>query len=515
MKKIIFVFASFLGLISIQANAQTPDNTFGLNGRVIAPENGAVRAMALQSDGKLVTAGIGYTATDLHFQLLRFNSDGSLDNGFGTGGTVMTTISFLSEARAVIIQPDGKILVGGIYHTGDFANIYHLVLARYNANGTLDNTFGTNGLAMPEPAFSDELTDMVLQPDGKIVVGGAIPNNPPTGMESFMVARFNSNGTLDNSFGTAGITVTELNQGSKIVDLSLLPDGKILAGGNSGIYEEPAIDDYMDMTLARYTSQGLLDSTFGTNGIVTTNVVPGQPDFLHAALVQPDGKIVAAGSYGNSHYLVRYQSNGSIDNSFGTNGKLVRESMPGTLSMARRSNGNLVTAVHTIRNATSDFMVHGYTLNGAVDPAFGTNGSVITDLATAVPELRDDLSQCIMMQPDGKMVVGGSSNGQPALVRYTLDNGTGISNPALNTANIRVYPNPVENVLNLYNDETNGAINIILSVTDLSGRQILKTDARLNKGANTFTLPNLAAGNYILSVTTGEGKKLKQKITKK
>jgi uncharacterized delta-60 repeat protein len=513
MKTLIFLFMSTLCLSLHPAWAQTLDNSFGMNGRVTTPVQGVIKAIAAQSDGKLVAAGYSSGNNQNHIQLIRYNNDGSLDNGFGTGGLVSTEVSFYSSAEAVIIQPDGKILIGGTYHTGDFANIYHLLVARYLPNGTLDNTFGTNGLAMPEPGFSEELTDMVLQQDGKIVVGGGFSDDISMGLQSFMVARFNANGSLDQSFGTSGITVTAINTTSQIVDIALQADGKIIAAGRSGLYD-PNVDDYMDFTLARYTSQGLPDATFGTNGIVKTNVINSAPDILQSMILQPDGKIVAAGSYGSKHYMVRYIDNGSLDSPFGTNGIAVHTGIPARLHLARRSNGKLITAGAMVDDeGNSDFLLNGYLDNGTTDNSFGGNGTLRTDFPTAIPEGSEDYSNCIIVLNDGKFVLAGSADGRPALARYTTNDPTSVKTTNLTEDNITIFPNPATQTLNIKWSGESKTLHTQLSLLNILGQSMYNVPLLLKTGNNKVNIPNLAAGNYILCITTDEGERLTRKIT--
>jgi uncharacterized delta-60 repeat protein len=513
MKRIIIL----LILLSIlhTASAQVLDNTFGTNGLVMTtPQIGEAIALARQSDGKIVTAGRVIGDATHQFEIIRYNNDGSLDNGFGINGIVITQVSFLSTATAVAIQPDGKIVAAGTYHTGDFANIYHMVVARYHANGSIDSTFGTDGLAMPEPGFSEEINDMVLQPDGKIIVAGAIANDM-SGAESFMLARFNSNGTLDSGFGTSGVTTTFVNITSEIVGLELLPDGKIIAAGRQSPYDDPPVPDHTNFAIARYMPQGTLDNTFGTNGIVGTDVVTGAPDILQSMIVQPDGKIVAAGSSGNNHCLVRYQSDGSLDNTFGTSGKVIRPGPPAVLHLARSNNGKLITAGTMIDMVISaDFMLNGYLQNGAVDTGFGLNGTVLTNFPTVIPEGANDLSNCILVTPDDKIVVAGSSDMHVALARYNFDDETSANSPQLYELEIEIAPNPFQNAITLNWKGSDKIMNGELYLVNMLGQKVFSRTVIFKKGNNKVEVPNLVSGNYILIVTADNGKNLFRKITK-
>jgi uncharacterized delta-60 repeat protein len=513
MKRIIILLV-LLPILNT-ASAQVLDNSFGTNGLVVTtPQIGEVIALARQADGKIVTAGRVIGDATHQFEIIRYNNDGNLDNGFGIGGIVITYVSFLSTATAIAIQPDGKIVVAGTYHTGDFANIYHMAVARYHVDGSIDSTFGTDGLVMPEVGFSEEINDMALQPDGKIIVAGAIANDL-SGAESFMLVRFNSNGTLDSGFGTSGVTTTSVNISSEIVGIELLPNGKIIAAGREGPYDDPPTPDYVNFAIARYTTQGILDNSFGTNGLVVTDVAAGAPDVLQSMIVQPDGKIVAAGSSGNNQCLVRYQNDGSLDNTFGTSGKVIRPGPPAVLHLALRNNGKLITAgTMTGMVGSADFMLNGYLPNGAVDTNFGLNGTILTNFPTIIPEGANDLSNCILIAPDGKIIVAGSSDMHVALARYTADEETSVNSPLLSELEIEIAPNPFQNTLSLAWNGSGKIMNGELYLVNMVGQRVLSSLVTLKKGNNKIEIPNLAAGNYILLITADNGKNLFRKITK-
>src|SRR5262249_50441104 len=182
----------------------TPDTTFGGTGSVAQPD--VTQAVAIQSDGKIITAGMRENAGNSNFYdfaISRFNANGTLDTSFGGTGVVYTDVSGQSDKPyAGVIQPDGKIVVGGI--GGDGPN-YFWILARYNADGSLDTSFGSGGKVVtnPNPSGSNAIWDLALQSDGKIIAAGdmdIVGTNPPDG--EIAVARYNTNGTLATTFGS-------------------------------------------------------------------------------------------------------------------------------------------------------------------------------------------------------------------------------------------------------------------------------------------------------------------------
>src|SRR5262249_16583242 len=203
------------------------------------------------------------------FQTVR-GADGDLDPTFGIGGTVMTDLSHSTDwANAVAIQPDGKIVVvGTTYKQNDFSD-EDFAVARYNADGTLDSTFGRGGKVRTDfPGLAAVASSVVIQPDGKIVVaGGAFPIFAFLG--NFEIVRYTANGRLDRSFGDGGIVTTIFEAGSYASAIALQPDGKIVAAGT--VYVDFVIGDQSDtdFALARYNSNGSLDTTFGNGGLVS------------------------------------------------------------------------------------------------------------------------------------------------------------------------------------------------------------------------------------------------------
>jgi len=513
MKKIILAMVC-IALASQNSTAQIIDNSFGLEGRVRGNMAGEANAIAMQADGKIITAGFGYQNINSHFQLMRFNTDGTQDSTFGTNGTVMTEVSFSSAIEAIAIQPDGKILAGGTYQTGDFVNIYHMVIVRYNPDGSIDNSFGTNGIVMPEPGYVDKLSDLKLQADGKIVIGGAIASIVNLEPTSFLVGRFNSNGTLDVNFGTGGFTATPISFTSEIKSIALLADGNIIAAGQAGLGDTQN-PDYRSFAVAKYNAVGEPNVSFGNNGVVVTDVVTGAADFLHSMVVQSDGKILTAGSLGTNHYLVRYQINGNLDSTFGTNGKASRVSLPATLKLALSSDNKIITACsRTEITASPDFMMNGYLTNGNVNTSFGLNGTVLTDFPTAIPEGSDDYSKCILIAPDGKILLAGKTGGTVGLTRYNMDNPTGIKNASTKNMDIMLYPNPVKDRITIQCKGLDATLDASAGITNIAGQNVFTEKLMLKNGETTITIPNLASGNYILSITTAQGMYFTGKIAK-
>jgi len=256
---------------------------------------------------------------------------GDLDPTFGTGGKVTTDLRRSTDiANAVAVQADGKlVVVGQTYKNNDFSN-EDFAVARHNTDGTLDTTFGAMGRVKTDfPGLAAVPSSVVIQPDGKIVVaGGAFPLFTFAG--DFKVVRYNSNGSLDRSFGSGGIVTTVFaGDGSYAFAVALQSDGKIIAAGTDFVDFNPGDMSDTDFALARYNPDGSLDTTFGNGGTVTTDFF-GTEDDVFSVLIQSDGKIVAVGSANDpanfyDFAAVRYLSNGAIDTTFGVAGKVTTD----------------------------------------------------------------------------------------------------------------------------------------------------------------------------------------------
>src|SRR5215471_5387552 len=306
------------------------DTTFGSGGIVITDFGGddVATSVALQSDGKIVAAGRTLVGGVSSFALGRYNSDGSLDTTFGTGGKVTT--DSLGDAFALSIRSDGKIVVAG----GRTQSPSNFALARYNSDGSLDSTFGSGG-KVERTDFSGLFVALVLQPDGKIVVAGGKNGD-------FVLVRYNGDGSLDTTFGSGGTLTTDFSgRDDEAYALAIQSDGKIVAAGRTTTTSGSVMSDF---ALARYNSDGSLDASFGTGGKVTTAFPSPFPGAAYSMALEPDGKIVAAGGgldVESGIRLARYNSDGSLDITFGVGGK-VGLSDPDGKSIALQPDGKIV-----------------------------------------------------------------------------------------------------------------------------------------------------------------------------
>jgi uncharacterized delta-60 repeat protein len=343
------------------------DTSFGGTGMVTTAFSSAddqVFDVASQIDGKVVAAG--YTAvnrkgTKFGWGIARYLTDGSLDPGFGDGGEVVTRFGATDdEALAVVIQTDGKILASGC--TDCLSPTAKFALARYQTNGLPDPSFGTNGKVVSDVGpGADEATSVAVRSDGSIVAGGC-SECFFGGDSDFILARYTAGGVLDQGFGTGGVVITDFSGGSDGISKVLIDaNDRILAGGVAF----GGVD--FDIALARYSSQGTPDQGFGTGGKVTTDFGSGD-DFSGGLAVQADGKIVqgatsAFGVTATKFSLVRYLDDGKLDRSFGSGGKVVTDfgsSIDTEFDIAMQADGKVVAAGSTLRGRRDVFALARY-----------------------------------------------------------------------------------------------------------------------------------------------------------
>ncbi|MEU7298059.1 calcium-binding protein [Streptomyces exfoliatus] len=406
------------------------DPTFGPDGRVTTAITGYAEGhdIARQADGKLVVVGV----SEAGFALARYGTDGALDPAFGGDGTVVSDFGGGGgAANAVAIQPsDGKIVVAGTtaVFEEEGGGCCFFSVARYHPDGSLDQTFGDGGLVrVDEFGGSADGADVAVQPDGRIVAVGK------PGGSGFAVVRLGTDGSLDPSLGgdgtvVAGFTPTSPQDVGGIArGMSLQPDGKIVSVGYIG-------NTAFDIGVARYNTDGSLDTTFSGDGMVTADF--GGTEFGNAVAVQPDGKIVAAGSGGAGFAALRYLPDGTPDAGFGTGGR-TSVNAPGdggiAYAMALQQNGKIVLAGRADDPNSSEANDFGLTRlhpNGTVDTGFGGDGFVVTGFNDF------DEARGVLVQPDGKIVAAGYGAGFAfALARYQGGDGT---TPPTPSADLRV-----------------------------------------------------------------------------
>jgi uncharacterized delta-60 repeat protein len=404
------------------------DSSFDGDGKLTTDFGSAgdrAHGLAIQADGKIIAAGYASLTVDSgtspRFGLARYNADGSLDASFDGDGRVntVTTTSFTSYsiAYAAAIQTDGKIVATGF--GSDFGTWTDFTVIRYNTDGSLDTSFDGDGIVRTDFALSNEQARAAtIQPDGKIVAAGY--KGEGSG-DDFALVRYNTDGSLDTSFDTDGKTINDMGYPttSGAGGVAAQPDGKIVVAG----YSYNGFND--DFALVRYNANGTRDESFGNGGKVLTEISTYiQGERARAVAIQADGKIIAAGQTtlsvtGSDFVLVRYNANGSLDGSF--HGGIVptdfdNNSFDFANAIAIQADGKIVAAGVASTNANFDFAIARYNTDGTLDTSFDGDGKVVTSFSTS-----SDTAYAVVIQPDGKIVVAGSSNSDFTLARYNAD----------------------------------------------------------------------------------------------
>jgi len=369
--KILMVGSSFNGTDSDFAVTRYEvdgdlDPTFGIGGKVVTDfsgQNDYARAIAIQTDGKIVVAGYTAGLDNDDFALARYTTTGGLDSGFGTGGRVITDFGNEdNSAEALAIQQDGKIVIAG-ESSGPTSDDFGV--ARYNTNGTPDTSFSGDGLATTEfDGNKDEAHAVAIQIDGKIVAAG-VANRDVSG--DFALARYNTNGSPDTLFGTNGHLTTDFASGAdEAYALAIQTDSMILVAGKA----TGAITNF-DFAMVRYDANGAPDALFGTGGKVTTDFGSGK-DEVYSMDLQDDGKIVLAGEAtvagDESFALARYTTGGILDGTFGTGGVVFTDFSGGqddAYGLAIQPDDKIVAGGSATVSASSRFGISRYVIVSA------------------------------------------------------------------------------------------------------------------------------------------------------
>ncbi len=406
MKRVLLCLSVFYTLciaLPLFAQPGVLDPSFGNAGRVTL--GGLMVAdMQVQPDQHIVVAGSRFGA-DNDIALVRLLPDGDPDNSFGVLGLVNRDLFGNNDrVTSLAIQPDGKILVGGISDAP--------FVARFNANGSVDMAFGTNGYVfMPHPVlFSVENWVVGVLPDGKIILAGSdyLPLDLDGG--DYIVFGMLPNGAFDPAFGTAGEVTIDGGIADQIEGLVVQSDGKFILLGTSEVLVGEFGGTQLNATLIRCGTEGGLDRQFGDTGVVYI-----RPDaaasYVKANKIIPDaeGRIMICGANdifgvaGIDLFVARCAADGTLDASFDTDGILnvdaaIAPGEPSSIAWNPQG-GFLVNATESPIPIFYDTMVLGFDANGAFDAYFGNAGTVVLDLGTDY-----DRARAIALQSDGKIL---------------------------------------------------------------------------------------------------------------
>ena len=405
MKKAIAVFSLLLAACLTNAQSGTLDPAWSINGKLTASLGFSyfrVSAGCVQRDGKILVGGAASNRNDnpsADFALTRFNADGSLDEGFGTKGIVYTRIRSVSrweEIRKVIELPDGRILTGGVVYEG-YTPL--LGLCRYKSNGEPDSSFNGDGTYFGINLLYASMGDMALQADGKIVV------STRTGSGAIQLFRFHPDGRVDGSLRVTPFPVANNNTYS-LSSLSLLADGKILAAGSVTNHTMGT-----SLLLARFQPDGRFDSSFASNGMHITSLNQGSIINVSMSINSDSTLNVSTMSFKDSGnvLLLRFTKDGALDASFGSNGVMTYPRVTAgfyhvpSAEHLLQPDGKMLFAGSTHNSlAINQFSALRVNADGSIDNSFG-NGGV---LPGASVNARNE-TVFHLLQPDGKLIACG------------------------------------------------------------------------------------------------------------
>lgn len=421
----LFTGLLFMSVSAVQGAGEL-DPTFGSGGKVFTPFDGLnadyQSRTALQADGKIVmSCRVLAGFFNRRICLVRYNADGSLDTSFGAGGKVITDLPRAEDyANAVAIQADGKIVVAGsTADVGSKLTFYDLAVLRYNSDGSADTSFGIGGVKILDFGVFEFFSDMVIQPDGKIVAAGRIGAGAG-------VVRLNTDGSPDASFDGDGAAITLFPEFQSYVvnNVALAPNGKIVISGT---------ENFKTWFMVRHNADGSLDTSFDQDGKATTAIAPnGARD--SDMVVQADGKIIIAGyvqptftAQKSDIALARYNTNGSLDTTFDGDGIVIKH--PGDPNLndevaaaALQPDGKLVVLAN-LNNVPFSGSPHAlwailrFNTDGSLDTSFNDDG-----VATATATGTQDIASSLSIQPDGKFLVSGKTGSSSvfALLRFNV-----------------------------------------------------------------------------------------------
>lgn len=475
------------------------DTGFGSGGIVITPD-GYASCIKIQTDGKIV---IGGDDSNDMFTTVRYNKDGTLDNTYGTNGIIKTFLSINgSRMHSSALFPGNKIIQAGIVNL--YTDNKISVLVRYDSIGNRDYTFGNNGVVFHDVINgSEHISKVIVQPDEKILISGY-------SLSQGFVFRCYSNGDIDSTFGINGYIFP--NPFIFITSMVLQPDGKFVITGNSMLIPNTQV------AVARFNPDGYPDSSFGLDGKILTNIET-HLQIINSLVLQPDGKIIFAGErlsgIGESleYVFIRFNSDGSLDNSFGING-IVHFIPYGNFNFmtntSLQSDGKLLMSggavLDSVGSGRSGMFLMRFKQNGEVDTTFGNNGFFITP-----PELQISTGREFEVQKDHKIVLTGNANGNFVTARINVTSLTAIDEiPDLKLPNDFIleqnYPNPF-NPTTIIKYQIPELSFVKLKVFDVLGNEIVTLVTEEKEAGNydiDFNASTLSSGVYFYRLQAGD-----------
>lgn len=465
MKLTVFLPLLFFQLLAF-SQAGSLDFSFGMEGRVTTSVPGAQMSYAnsvnFQSDGKIVVSGTNTSSES--FTLIRYLVNGSIDSAFALNGVLKTTLGFngIGSCKSSVIQADDKILVAGTA----LGNTYQEpVIARFLPNGETDSSFAQNGIVHINSGILFEVIHQLkIQADGKILALGSCSD---LGYDKVLLYRFHPNGALDQSFAENGRLMysEEVESNGYGSSLDLSTDGKIIFA-----YQYTLQNSMNRTSLVRLNQDGSLDTSFGMNGKIRMDF----PEFYYFRRTNieltTEDKIILVHSTNTSNYMYRYNSDGSLDSGFGTNGMITSDFGKSDDFVLQQDN-KIILLKYTYQGSR-DFIVTRLLQNGSVDSTFGNSGTSIIDFDNA-----DEFGYAVNVQANGKIVAVGISGGNLALIRLLNDRVSSAQVQTMDNEWVKMSCELMTNGVNLTIEFTDYLLqDSKLHMFDALGKEVFQTD---------------------------------------
>jgi len=444
------LIAICINLIQAQAQSGQLDPTFGNGGWVHTDFGGKDQSgcVAIQADGKMLVGGRSNAFSgSFDFIVARYHENGQADLSFGDQGKIVLDFGSTQEnVEFIHCLPENKILIGGYSNLSPNTRSY---VVRLFEDGRIDSSFANQGVLSFKYGRSTGILNMDLQDDGKYVFGciGVID----TLDVDFLVTRFHPDGTIDTSFNHTGWTYFDFMTRENIpFDMFVQKDHKIFLSGCSGVYPKA------NFAFVRYHEDGSLDSSFGTNGSTQTDFA-GNQDVAYSSILQDDGSFYVSGTVRDSisNYdfaLAKYNPDGSLDKQFGNEGKRTYDFKGPVdlgLYMKQQKDGKLLVCGENNILTKNSFVVVRFNKDGTIDQSFGTNGIASLDVVNI---LTDDTPSFTLQQDEKIVMVGNYKDGTNInflIMRFLNDVISATQEDFL--TRIRIAPNPVTDKLMLHN----------------------------------------------------------------
>jgi uncharacterized delta-60 repeat protein len=461
------------------------DSNFGNGGIVITPNTTEINSIAVDPDGNIFSAGYSIESGGsgiYRLTITKHTNTGAIAANFGTNGIVSTPIDYSEFPLDIKLQADGKILVSGSVYLGPSQSgpgDYNSFVARFNTNGDLDSSFAINGV-FRLPHSDSHIVSMIILGDGSVLLAG---NSYGTGT----ISRIDPNGVLDSSFGTNGsVFLSDASYTMILWEAILLSDQLVICVGYDG-------NDFNNskLTYCKIDLNGDFVPGFGQNGKVIMdlhNTFPSVTEFLSGAKETDNGKIILSG-YSATSLIIKINPDGSLDNSFGTNG-ILNHSYPFADLELQADGKFLIGGSQEISEYNYGFSITRLNADGSLDNSFNGTGTFTTDISTG-----NDYLQTMKLSGTGQILVAGSSrllSADADFMLVNLDISQSLSVETANLKGISIYPNPFSDELTISSEDESITE---IQLRDASGRLIESYPA---SETTSLSLGHLASGVYQL-----------------